>query len=174
MNPQTSHPAPTAAHTPRLGFLPWVLVAGLAVTSAAFWSERGQLSREVASLRGEALALRTHDVFAKMQIATLAALGEADAKGSAVVVWDAEKQRGVIQLAHLPRAEAGHDYQLWVSDPRHPQPVSAGVVPVGDDGRARVSFTPARTIRSAEKFALSIERTGGAAVAAGPVVLRSK
>ena len=174
MNPQTSHPAPTAAHTPRLGFLPWVLAAGLAVTLAAFWSERGQLFQEVASLRGEALALRTHDVFAKVQIATLSAPDAADAKSSAVVVWDAEKQRGVIQLANVPRAGAGQDYQLWVSDPRHPQPVSAGVVPVGEDGRARVSFTPARTVRSAEKFTVSLERTGGAAVAAGPVILRSK
>ena len=173
MNQPSSSLPPSTAPTSRLGSLPWVLAAGLAITLAALWSERGQLFQEAASLRAEALALRTHDFFAKVQIVTLAAPDDAEAKGSAIVVWDTEKQRGVIQIVGLPRPEAGRDYQLWASDPRHPQSVSAGVVPVGQDGRARASFTPARTIRTAEKFTVSLERAGGADAAAGPVVLRS-
>ena len=163
-------PAP-AAKSSGLGLLPWAVAAGFAITAFAFWSEREQLAKEVAALRDEALALRTRDAFSKMKIATLAAQNEAYAKGVAIVVWDAEKQRGVIKLTNIPRAAAGKDYQLWVIDPKYPQPVSAGVVPVGDDGLARVSFTPEHAIRSADKFAISIERAGGAPAPGGPIVM---
>ena len=147
------------------------MAAGFAITALAFWSERGELVKEVASLRGEALALRTRDPFAKMKIATLTAQDAAYAKGVVVVVWDAEKQRGILTLTNIPRAAAGQDFQLWITDPKYPQPVSAGVVPVGGDGLARVAFTPAHAIRSAEKFAISIERAGGAPAPGGPVIL---
>ena len=170
-------PRPVQGSTPArrapapFGFLPWALAAGFAITAVALWLERDGLQREVTALRGEALALRTRDAFSKMKIATLAAQNEAYAKGVAIVVWDAEKQRGVIKLTNIPRAAAGKDYQLWVIDPKYPQPVSAGVVPVGDDGLARVSFTPEHTIRSADKFAISIERAGGAPAPGGPIVM---
>ena len=167
-----SKAAPSAqAKSSGLGYLPWAVAAGFAITAFAFWSERSELAKEVAALRAEALALRTRDAFSKMKIATLAAQNEAYAKGVAIVVWDAEKQRGVIKLTNIPRAAAGKDYQLWVIDPKYPQPVSAGVVPVGDDGLARVSFTPERAIRSADKFAISIERAGGAPAPGGPIVM---
>ena len=170
--PDIAPPAPGARlPSSSLGFLPWAVAAGFAITALAFWSERGEVVKEAASLRAEALALRTREPFSKMKIATLTAQDEGYAKGVAVVVWDAEKQRGVIQLANFPRAAAGHDYQLWVSDPKYPQPVSAGVVTVGDDGRARVAFTPAHAIRSADKFAISIERAGGAPAPGGPIVM---
>ena len=133
--------------------------------------EREQLQREVAALRSEALDLRTRDAFSKMKIATLTAQDEAYAKAAAVVVWDAGKQRGIIKLHNFPRAAAGKDYQLWVIDPNYPQPVSAGLVRVGDDGAARVEFAPEHTVRSADKFALSIEREGGSPAGAEPIVV---
>ena len=163
--------APVQRSSSSLGFLPWAVAAGLAVTTAALWSERDGLAKEVVALRNEALALRTRDVLAKVKIATLAAQNEAYAKGVAVVVWDAEKQQGIVKLANIPGIAAGKDYQLWIIDPKYPQPVSAGVVPVGADGFARVAFTPEHLIRSAEKFAISIERAGGAPAPGGPIVL---
>ena len=163
-------PAPVAKYS-GLGFLPWAVAAGFALTATALWSERTGLAKEVAALRAEALALRTRDAFSKMKIATLAAQNEAYAKGVAVVVWDAEKQQGIVKLANIPTIAAGKDYQLWIIDPKYPQPVSAGVVPVGADGIARVTFTPEHLIRSAEKFAISIERAGGAPSPGGPIVL---
>ena len=166
---QGSQPAPRRAAP--LGFLPWAVAAGFAITTAALWLERDELSKQVGDLRGEALALRTRDALAKVKIATLAAQNEAYAKGVAVVVWDAEKQQGIVKLANFPSIAAGHDYQLWIIDPKYPQPVSAGVVPVGADGIARVAFTPEHLIRSAEKFAISIERAGGAPAPGGPIVL---
>ncbi len=162
---------PQPASSSGFGFLPWAVAAGFAITAAALWTERTQLQNELIAVRDEALLLRNRDEFAQMKIATLTAQNEAYARGSAVVVWDAEKQRGVIKLSNVPRAAAGKDYQLWVLDPKYPQPVSAGVVPVGDDGLTRVSFTPERTVRSADKFAISIEREGGAPAPAGPIIL---
>ena len=166
---QGSQPVRRAA--PVLGFLPWAVAASLTITTGALWYERDELSKQVSDLRGEALALRTRDALAKVKIATLAAQNEAYAKGVAVVVWDAERQQGIVKLANIPSIAAGKDYQLWIIDPKYPQPVSAGVVPVGADGIARVAFTPEHLIRSAEKFAISIERAGGAPEPGGPIVL---
>ena len=162
---------PARAKSSGLGFLPWAAAAGFAITAFAFWTERAELAKEVAVLRAEALALRTRDSLAKVKIATLAAQNEAYAKGVAVVVWDAEKQQGIVKLANIPSIAAGKDYQLWIIDPKYPQPVSAGIVPVGADGIARVAFTPEHLIRSAEKFAISIERAGGAPAPGGPIIL---
>jgi len=147
------------------------MAAGFAITSFAFWSERGELVKELASLRDEALALRTRDPFSKMKIATLTAQDDAYAKAAVIVVWDAEKQRGVVKLTNVPRAAAGKDYQLWVIDPKYPQPVSAGVLPASDDGLARLAFAPEHSIRSADKFAISIERAGGVSAPGGPIIL---
>ncbi len=171
MNPPPSDPASSAQRASGPGFLPWALAAGFAITALAFWSERGELVKESASLRDEALALRTRDPFSKMKIATLAAQDAAYAKGVAVVVWDAEKQCGIVKLTNIPRTAAGQDFQLWITGPKDPQPVSAGVVPVGDNGLARIAFKPVHAIRSAEKFAISIERAGGAPAPGGPVIL---
>ncbi len=113
---------------------------------------------------------RQRDVLSKVKIATLAAQVDAYAKVGATVVWDPEKQRGVLKLTNVPQPESGKDYQLWVIDPKYPSPVSGGVVPVGADGIARVSFTPEQPIRKAEKFAISVEPAGGVPKATGPIV----
>ena len=145
--------------------------AGFAITTAALWSERDALSKEMVALRGEALALRTRDVLAKVKIATLAAQNEDYAKAVAVVVWDGENQRGIVKLTNIPPLAAGQGYQLWVIDSKRPEPVSAGGVPVGDDGNAHAAFAPEHTIRAAEKFAISIGPTSGASAPGGPFVL---
>jgi len=162
---------PQPAGASPLGFLPWAIAAGFAITAAAFWFERTQLQTELKATREEALTLRTRDALAQVRIATLTAQNETYAKGTAVVIWDAAQQRGVVRLSNVPRAATGKDYQLWILDPKYPQPVSAGIVPVGDDGLARVSFTPEHTVRSADKFAISIEQQGGAPAPAGPIIL---
>jgi len=49
--------------------------------------------------------------------------------------------------------------------------VSAGVVPVGSDGLARIAFAPAQPVGAGEKFAISVERAGGAPAPQGQIVL---
>lgn len=165
-----SQPAHSSRDASRFSFIPWAIAAGLAITSAALWMERDQWKSESLALRSEALELRQRDAFSRMKIAMLTAQNDAFAKAGAVVVWDESKQRGVVKLINFPAAGAGKDYQLWVVDPKYPQPVSGGVLPVRADGIALVSFAPDQPIRKAEKFAISIEKEGGVPQSEGPKV----
>jgi len=153
------------------GILPWALAAGFAVSTAAFWYERNELQKEAASLLTETQDLRGRDALARMRIATLAAQVDAYSKATAVIVWDPQNQRGIVKLANLPRAEAGKDYQLWVIDPKYPNPVNGGILPVGEDGIARVAFTPDQPVKKVAKFAISVEPAGGVPKATGPIVM---
>jgi len=164
-------PAKTPAQPAGRNLLPWAIAAGFALTTAALWYERDLWRGETLALRQESFELRNRDAFAKVRIATLTAQIESFAKGSAVVVWDPERQRGVVKLTKLPRPEGGKDYQLWVIDPKYPQPVNGGIVPVDEDGYARVSFAPDQPVKKIDNFAISIEPAGGVPKATGPIVL---
>ena len=151
--------------------LPWALAAGFAVTTAAFWMERSQLQQETVALQTRIHDLSERDTVSQLKIALLSAQVDAYAKASAVIVWDPQKQRGILKLANVPKPESGKDYQLWVIDPKYPQPVNGGLVPVSSDGLARVSFTPDQPISKAVKFAISVEPAGGVPKATGPIIL---
>ena len=166
--PAAPVPAPsTGGHT----IVPWALAAGFAVTTAALWLERNQWQQETADLKTQIHDLAERDTLAKVKIATLSAQVDAYSKASAVIVWDPQKQRGIVKLANVPRPESGKDYQLWVIDPKYPQPVSGGLVPVDAEGMARVSFEPTQPISKADKFAISIEPAGGVPKPTGSIVL---
>ena len=164
---QTGAPKATSS----FGFLPWAIAAGLAITSAALWTELSASRAEAVFLGKEADRLRKEDILKQMKIATLSAQNDAYAKAGAVVVWDEAKQRGVVKLSNFPPVASGKDYQLWVINSKQGAPISGGVVPVSADGAARVAFTPNQPVSKAEKFAISIEKEGGAPTAAGPIVL---
>ena len=146
-------------------WVPWALAAGFAVACAWFALDRGRL-------RDELVALRQQDALAQVRIATLTAQAEAYRQVLAVVVWDEGQQRGVVKLDRLARPAPGKDYQLWALDPAYPQPVSAGVVTVSE-GTTRATFRPTQRIHGASKFALSIERQGGAPQPEGEIIMVS-
>jgi anti-sigma-K factor RskA len=176
--PATAAPTGTPVSAPPvqssgLSIIPWAIAAGFAITTAAFWMEREQLRKETVELRKDLVESRTRDVLSKVRIATLTAQVEAYSKVGAAIVWDAEKQRGILKLSNIPRPEAGKDYQLWVIDPKYPNPVNGGIVPVGQDGIARVAFTPDQPVHKADKFAISVEPAGGVPKATGPIVFLS-
>ncbi|MEP6671283.1 MAG: anti-sigma factor [Chthoniobacter sp.] len=166
--PSTEAPVPSGGGR---NLLPWALAAGFAITTAALWMERGSLQQDRTALLQEARELRNRDFLAKVKIATLSAQVDAYSKATAVIVWDAEKQHGVVKLNNVPPAGAGKDYQLWVIDPKYPAPVNGGLVPVNAEGIARVSFSPDQPISKADKFAISLEPAGGVPKATGPIVL---
>jgi anti-sigma-K factor RskA len=174
----STNPAPTpAAMTPpptntkgALNILPWALAAGFAITTAALWSERSALRQETVALKSDLHEALTQDTLKKVQIATLSAKVDAYAKATAVIVWDEKNQRGVLKLANVPPPESGKDYQLWVIDPKYPQPVSGGVIPMAENGVTRIAFTPDQPIKKADKFAISVEPAGGVPKATGPIV----
>lgn len=147
-------------------WLPWALAAGLAVVCGLLFSDRAKLKGEVATLEGE------KDV-CELKIATLDSMS-ANQRGVAIVAWDAAMQHGVVRIENMPPPAANEDYQLWIIDPKYPQPVSAGVINVNARGGAEEMFKPRQPINSADKFAVSIERKGGAPRHEGPIVMLSK
>ncbi|HSI13506.1 MAG TPA: anti-sigma factor [Chthoniobacter sp.] len=151
--------------------IPWAIAACFVISTTALWMERSALQKDRDALLTEVGDLRNRDNLAKVKIAALAAQVDAYAKATAVIVWDPEKQRGIIKLTNVPKPEAGKDYQLWVIDPKYPKPVNGGVVPVNADGVARVAFQPDQPISKADNFAISVEQAGGVPVGKGPIVL---
>lgn len=137
----------------------------------SFQSERNELQQQLLKLTTQIDTLKQRDTLAQMQIATLQGSLDAYKQGVAVVVWDSEKQHGVLKLEKMPPVETGKDYQLWVVDPKSTAPVDAGIVRVNADGFAKVDFKPVTTITEASKFALSVEKEGGVPKGEGPIVL---
>lgn len=126
---------------------------------------------QIAELSKEVVKLRGRDALAEMKVATLTAQVASFAKAGVTIVWDAKEQRGIVKIANLPKAVAGKDYQLWVIDPQYPAPVSGGVLTVPESSETPVTFKPDQVIEHAEKFAISIEQSGGVPTAAGPIIL---
>ncbi len=185
--------------SPVFAILGWGVAAALAVTTTWLWNDRthlndrlstltqseaaarqdlatslaksSDLDRSVSELEKEIRSLRERDALAQVQIATLQTSVAAYKEGVAVVVWDSEKQEGILKLEKMPPVEAGKDYQLWVVDPKKDTPVDAGVVKVDAQGFAKVDFKPLVDISEATKFALSVEKEGGVPKGEGPIIL---
>lgn len=119
-------------------------------------------------LKVELAALTNANKTAKMQIAMLESTVKEYKQGVAVVVWNAEKKEGILKLEKMPPIQSGKDYNLWVIDSTQKTPVNAGIVRVDDKGFAKVDFKPTMDIQQADKFALSVEKQGGAPAGSGP------
>ena len=132
------------------------------------------LQQQNARIEKELGTLQKKNVLAEIKIATLKAQVAAYEAATAVVVWDKNQKTGVLQLDKLPPPEPGKDYQLWVIDPKIPQPVSAGVLSVPNNGLIRTSFHPTGPIESAVAFAISVEKAGGAPKPEGQIILLGK
>jgi anti-sigma-K factor RskA len=184
---------------PPWGRLGWGLAAAFSIASVWLFTERVRLAHQLAvasasesaalslsrslqasldstesrvsSLSSELKSLQQRDSLARMQIATLQSTLAEYQKGVAVVVWDSQKERGILKLEKMPPIPPDKDYQLWVVDPAKPKTVDAGIVRVDADGFARVEFKPVTDVSQAAKFALSIERKGGVPENQGPVIL---
>jgi anti-sigma-K factor RskA len=148
-------------------WIPWALAACLAIACTLMAAYQTKLENQVA-------ALEQRNVLSQVKIATLNSQVAAYAQAMAVVVWNAQDQRGVVEFARLPALDPSHDYQLWVIDPAKPAPVSAGVVRMNPDGSAKVNFQPVVNVRNVAQFAVSIERKGGGAAPQGQIVLAGK
>ncbi len=146
--------------------IPWAIAASLAVACFILNSDRGKLLSQLDDLQ-------QRDVFCKMQIAMLSSKLESAPNASAVVVWDEEKQSGMLKVIGVPPAESDRHYHLWVIDPKYPQPVSAGVFTVEKPDLTPISFHASEPISHAEKFAVSLDPKGSAAEEHGPIVMIS-
>jgi anti-sigma-K factor RskA len=128
--------------------------------------------REIAELGAR---LKAEGDLAHFKISMLASMLGNSPAALAVAVWDPTREEGVLAVSRLPALEAAKDYQLWVIDPQYPSPVSGGVFAVDPvSGEAHVVFRADRPVKSIAKFAVSLERKGGAPKPEGPIVLLSQ
>nr|MBA3272357.1 anti-sigma factor [Chthoniobacterales bacterium] len=109
-----------------------------------------------------------------MRVALLSSKMQSAPRALATVVWDPDKQEGILRTADVPANSSDQDYQLWLVDPKYQQPVDAGVFSVPTGGTAKVVFRPKAPISTANAFAISLERKGGVPKAEGPIVLAGK
>ncbi|HTQ31088.1 MAG TPA: anti-sigma factor [Opitutaceae bacterium] len=128
-------------------------------------AERLLARKQLADL---AQQLQANDDLARLKIARLVSLAGNSPQARAIAVWDPARQEGVFTTEKLPAKEADQDYQLWVIDPQKARPISAGVFVVNAAGGARVEFAPEQPIATAAKFAVSLEKKGGAPRNSGP------
>jgi anti-sigma-K factor RskA len=150
-----------------VSFLPWAVAACFAIACLILGLNNLQTRNVVAKLR-------QRDVLSQLQIASLQAQVNAYAKASAIVVWNPQRQRGLLRLVSVPAPESGHDYQLWIVDPEKKTPVSAGIVTVGKEGVANVEFGPVQRVSGAAGFALSVEKAGGSTTPQGQIILAGR
>ena len=148
-------------------WVPWAIAASLLAACVLLAVDRSRFKSRLAELE-------KRNFFAETQIAMLSSKLDSAPKASAVIVWDAEKQEGVLKVNNVPATARDRDYQLWVVDPQYKQPVDAGVFGVDPSGTTRITFKPKSRVQSAQAFAVSLERKGGVPKAEGPMVLAGK
>jgi anti-sigma-K factor RskA len=166
---RASTPARAAAPAARSSiiWLPWALAACLAIACVVLVADRMKTRDELARLQNR-------DAAAQMKIAMLSSQLASAPNATAVVVWDAAKQEGVLKVANVPQTAADRDYQLWIVDPQYGQPVDAGVFNVKGEGATEIRFKPKAKVASADAFAVSLEKKGGVPKAEGEMVLVGK
>ncbi len=155
-------PAPTVTRT--ASRIPWAIAAAIAFLCGLLAIDRARLERELTELR-------TADPLSGTTVIALATTpaARADSKGS--IAWEPDRQTGIIRVSNMPPPDPGKDYQLWVVDAEHPDPISAGLLLVNKQGVAEVHFRPVVPANRVKAFAISVEREGGVPKKEGPIVM---
>ena len=131
------------------------------------------LAEQRAELEKKVTELETLGTLSQLRVATLTSKLPSAPGAAGTVVWDPEKQQGILKVANAPTLTADKDYQLWLVDPAYKQPVDAGVFRVDEKGATEFTFRPKLRVAAANAFAVSLERKGGVPKAEGPMVLVS-
>ena len=85
---------------------------------------------------------------------------------SGKVVWDNEKQQGIMQFVGMPINDpTAEQYQLWIIDPaRDEEPIDGGVFDVTASGEVLIPIDAKLKVVSPAAFAITIEQPGGVVV----------
>lgn len=126
------------------------------------------------TLKAEIEKIHQGFALARMEVAMLKSSSKRYEYGEVLVVWNQEKQEGMIELKNMPPPQPNKDYQLWIICKQQRAPVDAGVIKVNAQGVGRVTFKPAKPIAELAKFAISVEKEGGAPEVTGQIVLASQ
>ena len=190
--PSINHPAVRKSRA-ALVWLPWALAAAACVVaSLSLWDHNALLKERdrAYSLWRETRALRDHEAIARgiadeardaasplrlVSVCQLEPTPNGPPQPRVAVVWDPAHRQGELIVVQLRPPTESHDYQLWVVEEGHKEPVSAGVVHVDGEGRAKAEFKPAGDgDEKVNAFALSLEQAGGSATNKGPILLLGK
>ena len=150
--------------TRSLGWIPWAIAALLFIGAGFLAVDRSRLERDL-------VAARERDPLADTTLVALAPAAPAPLDAKASVAWESNSQSGVIRISNLPAAGSGKDYQLWIVDADHADPLSAGILHVDAKGVAQVRFKATAAARRVKAFAVSVEREGGVPKKEGPIIL---
>jgi anti-sigma-K factor RskA len=157
MRQLSEHRAP-AKVIPFRQWIPYALAACLMGLTIFQVMQIFDLRRKLHSTRVEFAELRNRNDLAQLRLAALEAKDAAYASTKIMVAWDAELHHGMISMEDMPPPPAGHDYQLWVLDPKATAPVSAGLLHAGS-GTEGFAVPPVST--AGPGFAISLEPSGG-------------
>ena len=129
-----------------------------------------------ADLAAELKKLEEDYALSRMEVAMMRSSSKKYEETTSLVVWNQEKQEGLLKLENMPSVQNAKDYQLWVICKKCQHPVNAGVVKVAPDGVTTITFKPAHHIEQALKFAISVEAEGGVEEKSpdGPIILASR
>ena len=119
-------------------------------------------------------SLRHAEDLARLKVTRLVAQAGFAKEAQAIVVWDAEQQSGLLVAENLPATGANQDYQLWLTAPTSPHPIAGCVFQADASGKASLAFKPDQPVAQATPLAITLEKKGGAAKAAGLVLLSGK
>lgn len=153
-----------ARRSTSFNWIPWAIAALFLVFCGVLALDRARLERELASARAT-------DPLAQAKLVALASPKGEFPEAKAIIVWEPNRQSGVITITNLPPAAAGRDYQLWTVAANHKDPISAGLIHVEPNGVTRVHFKPDQNAAEVQAFAISLERAGGVPKREGPIVL---
>lgn len=182
--------APRAAHSRRawLAWAGWAVAASLAIALVYTNWPKKPVAPDTAQKPGETkqpdakppepkreltLAERRAEL-QKDKAAKAATFEEAKADVVASVVWSGVRQEGFIEVRGLPPNDpAREQYQLWIMDAGHkqPVPVDRGVFDVKPDGTTTFAVRSPIRVSDAQAFAISKEKPGGGPQPAGQIVL---
>lgn len=186
-----------------LAWLPWIAAAGFALLTGFLvqihYATQAELitMREQAALAGiEARSLqqqmeaerilsarRVADLLAELPgpgqprvgIVPLVSRTDGTPSAMAVAVWSPGSREGELVAVRLPATAPEKSYQLWITVPGDPLPVSAGTFSVEPTATTiRMRFTTDRVVPAGAAFAISVEHAGGAQGVEGPIILSSQ
>lgn len=186
-----SAPAPLGGATLWTG---WAAAACFALATAYFgahyFAVRGQLTlattdADFARTESQALAQRleaerilSSGYIAQLQkaadvtnlkIVRLADPSASAAPSLAIVIWNPDKQEGILSIEKLPALQDDQNYQLWLTPSPDSEPVNAAVFTADAIGSARVPFHFGQSLATAA-FTITREPKGGSLKPNGPVI----
>lgn len=130
---------------------------------------RTQAAQNAAELNrlGEALTgvnAPSQNQLTELRVGIMRPTVDALANAVASAAWDLGEQKGVLVVEGLPPLSGDRDYQLWILDASARAPISGGVFRTNERGATRAEFRATANVQSADRFAISVERKGGATV----------